>query len=157
MTPGSILVQPRVALNREQPYNAIKVLTIGSVSGTTTLSFTVPFDVFCYGLNFSIYGQDADENTYAIVELDASRDKFTVQMVVTGKPDFSTTEQDHFSFNAMQNATGFEGVILPRNTDITLTVTHVPNGGNVVNPPFIIEFEANGYQMLGTQNLATSK
>lgn len=153
MTHGSVLLTPRVFLNRDQPYSAIKPMTIGTSGGTVTQSFTVPFDVFCYGLQFSIYGQDLDGNTYAITELDPSRDKFTVQVVVTGKPDFATTEQDHFAFNHMMLSTGFEGLILPRNTDITITATHVYNGNNVVEPPFFVEFEAQGYQLLGVEDV----
>lgn len=155
MMQGSIIVSPQVLVDRNRPYSTIKNIDLTSSNSSSTQTFTVPDDILITSMFASVYCQDIDGITYAISEVDSDRDIYTVRVKVVGRTDYSDGNQDIFNFNKQSNGEGFQGFILPRNTDIQLTVAHQSNGTRRNLPVYRFVFEMNGYTVMESKEIRT--
>ncbi|MBU3720565.1 MAG: hypothetical protein FGM22_07365 [Burkholderiaceae bacterium] len=153
MMHGSIIVSPQVLIDRNRPYSTIKTIDQATSNNTTTQTITVPDDILVTSMYAKAWCQDVDTKSYAIVEDDVDRDLFTVRIKVVGRTDYSDAPQDIFSFNAQSSGEGFQGFILPRNTDIQITVGHQSNGTVKNSPNYRFLVELNGYVVIGAKDI----
>ena len=151
MMQSSIIVSPQVLVDRNRPYNTIKTINLSSANNTKTETITVPDDILVTSMYSSVWSQDVDGASYAIVEEDMDRDIYTVQIKVVGRTDYSDAPQEIFNFNKQSNGLGFQGFILPRNTDIQITVGHASNGTAKNNPTYVFKVELNGYVAIASR------
>jgi hypothetical protein len=145
MMPASIIVSPQVLIDRNKPYSTIQTIELSTANNNTTKTITVPDDILVTSMYASVWAQDIDDKSYAIIEDDVERDIYTVRIKVVGRTDYSDAPQDVFNFNKQSNGLGFQGFILPRNTDIQITVGHASNGTPINDPTYIFKVELNGY------------
>lgn len=153
MMQGSIIVSPQVLVDRNRPYSTIKTIDLTTSNSSSTQTFTVPDDILVTSQFAAVYAQDVDGTTYAITEDDSDRDIYTVRVKVVGRTDYSDSPQDVFNFNSQNQGDGFQGFILPRNTDIQLTVAHASNGTRKNLPTYKFIFEMNGYTVIESKEI----
>jgi len=157
MMQGSIIVSPQVLIDRNRPYSTVKTIDQTTSNNTTTQTITVPDDILVTSMNCSVWCQDVESKAYAIVRDDVERDVFTVRIKVVGRTDYSDQPLDIFAFNDQANGDAFQGFILPRNTDIQITVGHAGNGTvkNAPNYKFIVAL--NGYVVIGQKPISLER
>lgn len=151
---NSILVAPRVAIDRTKLYNRVQDITLSTANDSASAAITVPFDIFITGMSVRVYANDADDKTLAVVESDANRDQFKFYLKVLGMDDFMSGAMDTFSFNRLfEGDSEFQGFILRKNTDITLECTHSSNGTAQMDAPFRFSVAISGYRIVGENAL----
>lgn len=153
MIPGSLIVSPQVLIDRNRPYSTVQTINLSTANSETTTTITVPNDVLVTSMFASVTCQDADDKTYAVTEEDPNRDIYKVSLKVVGRTDFTDAPQDVFLFNRISTGAGFQGFIIPRMTDIQITVSHVSNGTSTNDPTYKFQVELNGYTVVATNDI----
>jgi hypothetical protein len=142
---NTVKILQSVLINRRKPYDHVETFEITQSGGTIVRSFTLSRDMFIYGMSVQAYAQDALGQSYRITADDPYADEITVSIKSIGADDFMSSPLDIHAFNARGNMLGFEGMILPRTSDISAEFAHVLHGAANLVVPISIRLMLHGY------------
>ncbi|MBI2794756.1 MAG: hypothetical protein HYX66_08940 [Ignavibacteria bacterium] len=147
----SVIVKPRIVIDRDSAYYAVKELTLSSVNSTLPTTINVPNTLFVYFIGVTVYAQDINGSTYRVTEQDSDVDQVKIAISIAGRPDLSEALQDVHLFNASWLSDGNQGIILPEKKDIKVEVGHTSNGASRLVAPIRFHIEFAGYEIINVE------